>query len=258
MIGPSQFVSLVHREVQKEFGDAEIKKSDKLVVDCVHGYERLTRNPVSRLGWRIILHCFSPDKIPEVVKNYVVAGRDFIPALPADFRRKHLSTAALIGRLAQNEDLSAQDERKVLMAAGHSMREIQKLLGTAEEPEQSRDPSLPHIVCTTLLGAKGLAAPHVFMVGMNNGHLPRNPRAVTDDEIRQLTSGRWVPPNKQRRSPCRFRRARENGRRPCAARTHRSNPPSHAFPICATPAWPKPVPAPTPDVECCFRNRFDF
>jgi superfamily I DNA/RNA helicase len=47
----------------------------------------------------------------------------------------------------------------------------------------------PSVVCTTLVGAKGLSAEHVFIVGMNNGVFPKDPAAVTDDEVCKLIVG---------------------------------------------------------------------
>jgi superfamily I DNA/RNA helicase len=44
----------------------------------------------------------------------------------------------------------------------------------------------PDVLFTSLVGSKGLSAEHVFIVGMNNKHFPRNPGAVTDDEICSL------------------------------------------------------------------------
>ncbi len=47
----------------------------------------------------------------------------------------------------------------------------------------------PDVLFTSLVGSKGLSAEHVFIVGMNNKHFPRNPGAVTDDEICSLIVG---------------------------------------------------------------------
>jgi superfamily I DNA/RNA helicase len=41
----------------------------------------------------------------------------------------------------------------------------------------------PTILCTTLKGAKGLSAEHVFVVGLMNGHLPVDPRSPSDEEV---------------------------------------------------------------------------
>jgi superfamily I DNA/RNA helicase len=47
----------------------------------------------------------------------------------------------------------------------------------------------PSIICTSLIGSKGLSAGHVFIVCFNNGHLPREPADISDDEICQFLVG---------------------------------------------------------------------
>jgi superfamily I DNA/RNA helicase len=45
------------------------------------------------------------------------------------------------------------------------------------------------VVCTSQVGAKGLSAEHVFIVGMVNGDFPQDPNNVTDVEVCQLIVG---------------------------------------------------------------------
>ena len=47
----------------------------------------------------------------------------------------------------------------------------------------------PSIICTSLTGSKGLSAGHVFIVGINNGHFPRDPDAIPDQEVCQFLVG---------------------------------------------------------------------
>jgi superfamily I DNA/RNA helicase len=55
-----------------------------------------------------------------------------------------------------------------------------------EEAPVAEGEETPDILFTSLVGSKGLSAEHVFIVGMNNGHFPRNADAITDDEICSL------------------------------------------------------------------------
>jgi superfamily I DNA/RNA helicase len=41
----------------------------------------------------------------------------------------------------------------------------------------------PTIICTSLVGAKGLSGGYVYIVGCNDTHFPRNPNAITDEEV---------------------------------------------------------------------------
>ena len=47
----------------------------------------------------------------------------------------------------------------------------------------------PTIVCTSLVGAKGLSAAYVFIVGFADGHFPRDPDDISDNEICQFLVG---------------------------------------------------------------------
>jgi superfamily I DNA/RNA helicase len=47
----------------------------------------------------------------------------------------------------------------------------------------------PSIICTSLIGSKGFSAGHVFIVGFNDGHLPRDPDNITDEEVCQFVVG---------------------------------------------------------------------
>jgi superfamily I DNA/RNA helicase len=47
----------------------------------------------------------------------------------------------------------------------------------------------PSIICTSLISSKGLSAGYVFIVGFNDGHLPRDPKAITDAEVCQFLVG---------------------------------------------------------------------
>lgn len=40
-----------------------------------------------------------------------------------------------------------------------------------------------------MIGSKGLSAGHVFIVGFNNGHLPRDRYDISDDEVCQFLVG---------------------------------------------------------------------
>ena len=61
--------------------------------------------------------------------------------------------------------------------------------GDVEEEPGEEDVDAPSIICTSLIGSKGLSAGHAFIVGFNDGHLPRDFRAISDDEVCQFLVG---------------------------------------------------------------------
>jgi superfamily I DNA/RNA helicase len=67
------------------------------------------------------------------------------------------------------------------------LRQYLKLDGDDEELEDGAavvpSEDVPRIMVTTLVGAKGLQAKHVFVAGLNEGHFPASNGRVTDDEV---------------------------------------------------------------------------
>ncbi len=83
------------------------------------------------------------------------------------------------------------DETDLTTALGRSIDEIRIALGREPEHDDEdipNDPNTtdndePDILFTNLVGSKGLSAEHVFVVGMMDGHFPRDRNAITDEEV---------------------------------------------------------------------------
>ena len=77
------------------------------------------------------------------------------------------------------EDALGQPVAEVLATLGADNAEDREDESEGEGPSDDE----PSIVCTSLVGAKGLSAGHVFIVGCCNGHFPRDPYEITDNEV---------------------------------------------------------------------------
>ena len=119
--------------------------------------------------------------------------------MPEEYRERHRRPAALLEQLLNGEDLTVGETVELETATDMTMEQIRAALGTDPEEEgeeggqgyeeaEAADEG-PTIVCTSQVGAKGLSAEHVFIVGMVNGDIPRDPNNVTDDEVCQLIVG---------------------------------------------------------------------
>ena len=163
------------------------------IIDPLDGYRRLASNQDSRLGWRILLHT---DPLSEGVKRCAEAierGEELSTILPAEYRTRHREIANIVGQILDGHELSDEDAGVLLETTGVSAEEAAARLGRdleekeeAPEEEGDPDPTSPSIVCTSLLGAKGLSAGHVFVVGFIDGAFPADPNEITDDEICKL------------------------------------------------------------------------
>jgi superfamily I DNA/RNA helicase len=186
VVGPVQFVRQVHAYLQDNgFPQALLQESKQLELDPLDGYARVGRPPDSRLGWRILLATIHGTAVPSIVSAAITGSKEISDLLPTDFHEKHSRIATLVNRVANADALSDSERAEVQNALGLAVEEIALRLAGADmavppEPDEAQKPS---ITCTSLVGAKGLSAGHVFVVGMNNGHFPRHPSAITDDEV---------------------------------------------------------------------------
>jgi len=125
------------------------------------GLAILKDDPVSNLGWRIVLGSDKPAFLNDALKQTADNRTPLAAVIPEDYR----STV-----LAQVESFETQDEQPAT---------------TAEAPEELR----PTIKVTSFEGAKGLSAQHVYIAGLHNGELPHDPTGIKDLEICKFIVG---------------------------------------------------------------------
>jgi superfamily I DNA/RNA helicase len=193
VVGPNPFLQKAYDAIREVFPNAELKKSVATPIDPLDGYRRLGRDEQSRLGWRIIINCFPFDGWEEVVREALTDETEVADLVPAEYKAEHLRIAQLIRRLWDGEEVSELEQGELAIILGRDAQQLRLELGhepDADEGEEgededdlAHDATEPSIVCTSLVGAKGLSAAYVFVVGFNNGHFPRNPDAVSDGDV---------------------------------------------------------------------------
>jgi superfamily I DNA/RNA helicase len=196
VIGPRQFSGRAFEYLSERFADVEYKMSEQLEVRALDGYKRLANDPESRLGWRILLYLLQPSGWSEVVTSALANGDELAQLVDDGFRQEHLGIATLVARLLAEEELTPGEVSRITDAAGLGLADLLAALGietTEADPQEGADGEKPEFVAdepsilvTSLMGAKGLEASHVFVVGVNDGHFPRDNKAPTDDEVCQL------------------------------------------------------------------------
>lgn len=193
VIGRLHFVTPIYEHLKTEFPNVYLQRSEPSVIDALDGYERVARNPNSRLGWRILLHVDPCDGVAGLLEAAHGHDRELGDLLPVEYRERHLEVAALVAKLLNEDELSEDDLQRLTAALDMDVESIKNALALDpdEEPEDGdpEDPDSPKIVCTSLVGAKGLSAEHVFIVGFIDGEFPRDPSAIADDEICELIVG---------------------------------------------------------------------
>jgi superfamily I DNA/RNA helicase len=194
VIGDKPFMPAVYEVVKERFPQAQMKKGPASLMTPLDGYRRLAIDVNSQLGWRIITLCCEFDERDKVVQSALEAGNGLAPRLPDDYREEHLEIAGLVRRLRKGDGLTDEEEQQLSDAVGMEMTEIREGLAIADDEElpneggedAEADEDVPTIQFTSLVGSKGLSASYVFIVGFNNGFFPRDPDAITDDEVCKL------------------------------------------------------------------------
>lgn len=189
VIGPNPFLRSIAKDIAARLPQVQLPGSGKSDLDVLKGYELLADDQQSRLGWRIIVHAHPFSGSDELIADTLRSEGELARILPDDYRDHHLRLADLIRRLLAGEELSAGEVEELEAELGRSVDQLLIDLGKVEPEPDEIDPELPTIMCTTLLGSKGLSAEHVFIVGFVDGHLPRQPEAITDDEICSFVVG---------------------------------------------------------------------
>lgn len=192
VIGPNPFLGQIGKHLAENFPNVEIRQASATTIQILDGYLKLLDDEASRLGWRILISADDPPgDTNELLARCVSEGRELKDELRTDYIEHHLATLELLRRLKAEETLSAADRVELESAVGCTIDELLvelELVGADDQSvsEQDDDNACPTIICTTLVGAKGLQAEHAFIVGVSDIHIPRISREPTDVEVCQF------------------------------------------------------------------------
>lgn len=194
VIGRRHFVKPVYEVLRKRYPQTILRLGTQPEVDLLDGYRLLARDEKSRLGWRIILELTGLPGKDSKVADCLRDCRELVEVLDRGHRAEHVGVARILRALIGGEKLSKKDQLTVETALGRKLAEIRQALARDEEPEVEEErgnpeADAPSVICTSLLGAKGLSAEHVFIVGFNDEVFPQDPGTVTDHEICSLIVG---------------------------------------------------------------------
>jgi superfamily I DNA/RNA helicase len=157
VIGPNSRHQLsgLHDYLAERIGaDFDLDLAEKSGIQIEEGYGLLRKDAKNKLGWRIVLF-YSPlerEELVRIIGETYENNTNLADLLPTEYVRYHLEQAE---KTTEEEELGVEEKR-------------------------------PKIKFTTFLGAKGLSARHVFVIGMNNGEFPENPKSPTDAEACQF------------------------------------------------------------------------
>lgn len=153
IIGPTYYLRTLtslfdEQGLVYEFDEAK----PELIVNIEDGLKFLKKDNKSNLGWRIIIESIKPEFYSKCISS-IIDNVEICNLIPKEFVDEFIKKA---------ESFELKEEPAV-------KKEINE--------------TKPIIKLVTYEGAKGLSAQHVFILGTQNGNLPRNPSSITDIEV---------------------------------------------------------------------------
>jgi superfamily I DNA/RNA helicase len=140
----------------------ETKEEPARGIDRVAGLAILKENPISNVGWRILLHVDQPAFARESIGATADSSVALVSTLPDDYRESCLEEVAAF---EPPQDVENEGEDATIAEVRPTVR------------------------VTSFEGSKGLSAQHVFIAGIHDGALPANSASVKDIEICKFIVG---------------------------------------------------------------------
>lgn len=169
IVGQRQYLNPLNKRLTKEFHNVAFTQASGREYTIVDGYKILRSNESSNLGWRLLAGLeFHEDELTEMIK----ASMDSTPfnkLLPNSFLEKHTSVLKIL----RMDELDKVDQEVLDETLGNESQVIVANFFAPEEEESEPDKSQPSILLSSFEGCKGISAGHVFIVGLNDGIMPR-------------------------------------------------------------------------------------
>ena len=156
VIGPAQYLRQIREHLEAAGYFCQISGGeDPTQLKREAGLRMLQMNPGDNMGWRILLEVDQPFFRADIIRQSVIEQPALAELIPREYKEKILSEAS---QLPPEEN------------------------APGEKP-QGEGASELTIKLTSYEGSKGLSAQNVFIVGFQEGDLPRNATKISDLEI---------------------------------------------------------------------------
>jgi superfamily I DNA/RNA helicase len=146
----------------------------------------------NNLGWRILLIYDRPKNIKNIItKTKKDTSVKLLEILPQDYKDRHMHILAILKKISADSSLLSSE---VTILEKAIKIKIDKIRDYIHKNSSSKDKQifLPQdvnkisIVFSTYVGCKGLSAGYVFVLGLDEGNLPKKNNAPTELEIRKF------------------------------------------------------------------------
>jgi superfamily I DNA/RNA helicase len=154
VIGPSQYLKQIKEYLENNGHACQAGEGDDpMELQRKEALQLLQEDSNSNLGWRIVLETDQPSFYLDVTRKAIEEKSPLVDLVPEEYQARILSET---GQLPEERETDTRQDET--------------------------DEDLV-IKLTSFEGSKGLAAQHVFIVGLHAGDLPRDVNNVTDLEI---------------------------------------------------------------------------
>lgn len=201
IIGQKHYLSELQKILFKRY--PQIEYDTKLPEDhckILDGIRMLLKDENSNLGWRIV----AGELLSGIaLKTVVIGSREPTPfreLLEENFIQSILEVIATIKAVKRETREFSKPEKKVLKEmfpedAGLIITYFSK---SKEEDAPEKDPEEPTILLRTFEGSKGLSGGHVFIVGANDGSMPK----IEGTEIQDIECCKFIVALTRTRKQC--------------------------------------------------------
>lgn len=190
--GPKRYLKQINSYLKQRkkyvlyYRKLEIEQKKIKILD---GYKILLDDKFSNLGWRILLEC-DPIKNRDVLlkTTFERNRKQLYNYLPKKFIKRHEDNLTILEKIKKDEKLTQSQIQNIENSLGIKIEEIKTELSEKETAEKIEEVCLDSITVglTTYVGCKGLSAGFVFIVGLNEGNLPKSNNNPSDIEICQF------------------------------------------------------------------------
>lgn len=187
IVGARQYLNPIFKSFKDDYTNITFKQAEKSEVNICDGYDFLSHNIKSNLGWRILIDfLMKHDAIKSIItkSNNGTALIELLTEKLVEQQTSIISIIAKLNKKDEDNDLLLADLE--MLVDVNLLEEIKVKFLPPEEPEIILDKTQPSILLTSYQGCKGMSAGFVFIVGANNGIMPRDISNISDVEISQF------------------------------------------------------------------------
>ena len=187
IVGARQYLNPIFKDLNNSFENITFKQSEKSEVNICDGYDYLSHNIKSNLGWRILIDfLMNNNEIKSIIEKTIdeTTMIELLSKIFVEQQTKIISIIKRFNKTNENSDLLLAELRKLVNI--DRLAEIKARFLPPEKPKIIPDKTQPSILLISYQGCKGMSAGFVFIVGANNGVMPRDTSDISDVEISQF------------------------------------------------------------------------